>query len=78
MLKARFIKAPILIIFDLELKTIIETDALYAAILAVLLQIQANRTKRLVTYYFKKLHNTELKYNIYNKELIAIIKRFKK
>jgi hypothetical protein len=53
------------------------TDVLDYIIGAELLQKQLDKKLRLVAFFLKKFLNTELNYEIYNKELLAIIRAIK-
>ena len=59
--------------FDLQKPSWLETDASDKALGGCLTQIDKNRILRLVAYYSKKLKEAELNYNIYDKELLAIV-----
>ncbi|KFY69492.1 hypothetical protein V496_00198 [Pseudogymnoascus sp. VKM F-4515 (FW-2607)] len=72
-LKAKFTEAPILATFDPAKKIVLETDSLDFAIGACLNQPDENSKLKPIAYYSRKLSPAELNYNIYNKELLAII-----
>lgn len=59
---------------DPELLIILETDVSDFAIGATMTQPGLDRKSRPVAYYSKKLIDAELNYEIYNKELLAIIR----
>ena len=65
---------PILIIFDLEKEAILETNTLDFTIGAYLTQKGNNNKLRAMAYYSHKMIGLELNYNIYDKELLAIVK----
>jgi hypothetical protein len=67
----------ILVTFDPEREIIIEIDILRFAIAAVLSQLNENRKLRPVTYFSRKILGPERNYEIYNIELLAIIKVFR-
>ena len=73
-LKELFTKAPILVYFDLEKKIVIKTDALGYAIAAVISQSDDKGKLRLVVYYLRKMTLLETNYEIYDIELLVIIK----
>jgi len=54
-------------------KKILKTDALNFAVGACLYQIE-NEQQRLIVYQFKKLSESEKRYEIYDKELLVIVK----
>ena len=62
--------------FNSKLRIIIKINALDRA-LGVYLKQYYNRQLYLVTFYLRKLLPAELNYNIYNKELLAVINTFK-
>ena len=64
-------------LFNLELHTTVETNASDYAIGACLSQIDENGKRKLVTFYLRKLIALELNYDVYDKELLAIIVAFK-
>ena len=72
-LKQAFVTKLVLVLFDLEKKYRVETDSLDYAIGAILSQSDKQGRQQLVVYYSRKLSAVELNYNIYNKELLAII-----
>jgi hypothetical protein len=51
----------------------LETDALDKAIRGCISQIREDRILHLVAYYFRKLLLAKLNYDVYNKELLAIV-----
>ena len=73
-LKQAFITAPVLAMFDYTRKTILETDALDWASGRVLSQYDDNGILRPVAYFSSKHTAQECNYEIYDKELLAIIK----
>ncbi|EIE91434.1 hypothetical protein G6F46_012399 [Rhizopus delemar] len=76
-LKTAFTSAPILHHFDPSSKIIIETDASDFAIAGVLSQYGSDSLLHPVAFYSRKLNTTEVNYDIYDKELLAIIECFK-
>jgi RNase H-like domain found in reverse transcriptase/Reverse transcriptase (RNA-dependent DNA polymerase)/Integrase zinc binding domain/Chromo (CHRromatin Organisation MOdifier) domain len=75
-LKSRFTSAPILCHFDPNKPTIIEADASDYAIGSILSQLH-NGILHPVAYYSRKLIPAETNYEIYDKEMLAIISAFK-
>jgi len=68
----------VLITFDLAKKIIVESNLLDKAIRAEISQPDNKGRIHLVVFYSRKLTLAELNYNIYNKELLAIVAAFKK
>ena len=75
-LKKRFAKEPILVTFNLEKPIIMETDSSNKAIRALISQPDNKGRMHLVAFYSRKLNSAELNYDIYNKELLAIVAAF--
>jgi len=73
-LKVAFSTAPTLAFFDYNRKTILETDASDWASGGVLSQIDDEGRLRPVAYFSSKHSTSECNYEIYDKELLAIIK----
>jgi hypothetical protein len=73
-LKVAFSTAPTLAFFDYNRKTILETDASDWASGGVLSQIDDEGYLRPVAYFSSKHSASECNYEIYDKELLAIIK----
>uniref|UniRef100_A0A9Q8LHQ9 Transposon Tf2-9 polyprotein n=1 Tax=Passalora fulva TaxID=5499 RepID=A0A9Q8LHQ9_PASFU len=77
LLKAKFVENPLLQHFDFELETRVETDASDGVVGGVLLQRRSPESPWLpVAFLSKKLTATECNYEIYDKELLAIVKAF--
>ena len=72
-IKDKFIEKPILKIYKLELLMRVKTDLLNFILGACIVQKYKDKIQHLVAYYNKKLILLELNYNIYNKELLAIV-----
>ena len=70
-------EAPILTHYKQGLKTIVETDSSDYVNSGVLFQLGEDRLLYLVTFFPKNLNPTECNYDIYDKELLAIIQCFK-
>ena len=75
--KKEFIKEPILKIYQAKLPIRVKTDVSDFAVRAYLLQKHKDRVQHPVIYYSRKIILLELNYNIYNKELLAIITALK-
>ena len=73
-LKERFISAPILRWFNPDLEIMIETDASDWVLAGVLSQLYPNGIWHPVAYFSKKHSPEECNYEIYDKELLAIIR----
>jgi len=71
-IKEKFTKELILKIYQSELPTRVETDALDFTLGACLLQ-KHNKIWYSVAYYSHKMTPLELNYDIYNKELLGIV-----
>lgn len=74
-LKERFTTAPILVHFDLEGETVVEVDVSDLVVAGVLSQWRDNKLK-LIVFFLKKIIPAEYNYEIYDKELLAIIRAF--
>ena len=72
-IKNKFIKELILKIYRLELLIRVKIDLLDFVLKAYIVQKYKNKIWHLVAYYSRKLTPLELNYNIYNKELLAIV-----
>ena len=73
-LKRAFASAPVLALFDYDKKTVLETDASDWASGGVLSQYDEAGNLRPVAYFSAKHSAQECNYEIYDKELLAIIK----
>jgi RNase H-like domain found in reverse transcriptase/Reverse transcriptase (RNA-dependent DNA polymerase)/Integrase zinc binding domain len=73
-LKAAFSMAPVLALYDYNRKTVLETDASDWASGGVLSQYDDEGVLRPVAYFSSKHSAQECNYEIYDKELLAIIK----
>jgi len=74
-LKRRFISAPILYHFYLDLNTVVETDASDYALGCILSQFYGKRLYP-VAFHSHKLSPAERNYDIHDKELLAIVVAF--
>ena len=72
----RFILVPILTHFDAEREIIVETDALDYVSAGIMSQYDDNGVLYPVAYFLKKHLPAECNYEIYDKELMAIIRCF--
>ena len=72
-LKERFMTTPILIAFNLEREITVKTNILDYTLGGVISQKRTNRKLYLVAFYSRKLTLVELNYEIYDKELLAIV-----
>ena len=77
MLKKRFTTEPILVALDLDKKMRMEIDVSDYVTGEVLLMECANGRWRLVVYLSKSLNETEWNYEIYDKEILAMIRELK-
>src|SRR5882724_9910445 len=78
MLKPAFTQAPILVHFNPDNPIVVETDASYYAIAAIILQISPDDGDiHPITFYSCSMQPAELNYEIYNRELLAIFKAFR-
>lgn len=75
-LKCAFIDAPVLMLFDWAKEVILETDASDYVSARVLSQYDDNGILRPVAFFSKKHTPAECNYEIYDKELLAIIHCF--
>ena len=72
-----FTKRPILAMFDLVKKIIIETDTNRIILGSILNQPDEEKRLYPIIFYSRKFTSPELNYNIYDKELLAIVDSFK-
>ncbi|KAL2444003.1 Transposon Tf2-6 polyprotein [Exophiala dermatitidis] len=75
-LKAAFTTAPVLQHFDPDAETWVEVDASDLVVAGVLSQVDKEGRLRPVAFFSKKMSPAECNYEIYDKELLAIIKAF--
>ena len=73
-----FIIVPVLVYYNYIKKTVVEINALNWALRGVLYQTSKNGKLKLVVFFYTKHSTLEYNYEIYNKELLAIIKVLKK
>ena len=76
-MKYKFILVLVLMDFDAEGEIIVETDASDYISIGIILQYDHNGILHAMAYFSKKHSPAECKYEIYDKELIAIIYCFK-
>ena len=76
-LKKAFMSDVILRHYNLDLKIIVETDTSDYVSGGILSQYNKNGVLHLIAYFFKKHNSAECNYEIYDKELMAIICTFK-
>ena len=69
--------SPVLVHFNPEKPTILETDASNYLCLGILSQLQTDGTWRPVAYRSKTMSKAECNYNIHDKELLAIMQVLK-
>ena len=74
LLKRMFVTAPILMQFDPSRETVVETDSSGYVVGGVLMQYDENGTLRPCAYFSQQNTPTESNYEIYDKELLAIVK----
>ena len=72
-LKRRLVSAPLLVHFDPNLPSMLETDASDGVIAGVLYQRQSSGDWHPVAYYSKTMIDAELNYPIHDKEMLAIV-----
>ena len=77
-IKKMFVSASILMQFDPDCDTLIETDLSDYVMGGLLQQYNNNRFLCLCAFFFWKNLNTECNYKIYNKKLLAIVECLKK
>ncbi|EIE91154.1 hypothetical protein RO3G_15865 [Rhizopus delemar RA 99-880] len=75
-LKQAFTSAPILRHFDPNSQIIVETDASDSAVAGILSQYGTDNLLHPVAFYSRKLTISEANYDIYDKELLAIVNCF--
>jgi hypothetical protein len=77
LLKEAFTKAPVLVHFDPELPIILKCDVSDWAIAGILSQLNPSTGEiHPVAYHVQSMIPVELNYDIYDKELLAIIECF--
>ena len=74
-LKKQFIRELVLVVLDLDKKKRMEVDVSDYAIGGVLSTEYEDRRWRLVAFLSKSLNETERNYEIYSKEMLAVIRR---
>jgi hypothetical protein len=72
-LKRRFLKTPILAIFDSEKHIILETNASDYAIGIYINQLDNDRKLYPITFHLRKIIPAETNYDIHDKELLAVM-----
>jgi len=75
-LKEAFTTAPILIHFDFDKEIVVETDASNIASAGILSQPGSDGLLHSIAFFSKKHTPVECNYDIYDKELIAVVRAF--
>jgi len=73
-MKEIFVSAPILVQFNYERETVLETDASEWCIAGTLMQYDERGVLHPCAYYSKKNNPAECNYEIYDKEMLAIVR----
>ena len=76
-LKQKFIEELILTMFDPDKRTVVEIDVSDIVLGGVISQLDELGRLYSVVFHSRKFSPAELNYNIYNKELLAIVDCFK-
>ena len=72
-LKDWLISSLILYYYNLDLKLILEIDALDRVIAGILLQLYPDSKQYPITFFLKIIDLAKYNYEVYNKEMLAII-----
>jgi len=72
-LKDWLISSLILCYYDLDLKLMLETDAFDRVIAGILLQLHLDGKWYPIAFFLKTMDLAECNYEVYNKEMLAII-----
>jgi len=72
-LKDRLISSLILCYYNLDLKSILETDASNRVIAGILLQLYLDSKWYPIAFFLKTIDPAECNYEVHNKEILAII-----
>jgi hypothetical protein len=75
-LKKSFVSVPIFCHFDPERKIVVETDAFNLVVVGVLSQYDDDDIFHPVVYFSRKYSPAKINYEIYDKELLAIVQAF--
>jgi len=73
-LKNRLVDAPLLVHFNPQYESMVETDASDGVLGGVLLQLQPSHEWHPVAYYSKTMIPAEINYPIHDKEMLAIVR----
>ena len=76
-LKVMFITTPVLQHFDLNWMSVVEADLFNYVTGGILSQYNKDGVLYFIVYFLKQLSPAKYNYEIYNKELLAIIRYFK-
>ena len=77
-LKKAFINAPILIHFNSNKQVLVKVDVFDYVFVGILSQYDDNDILHPIAFFSKKHFSTECNYEIYDKELMTIIRCFEK
>ena len=72
-LKDQLISSPILYYYNLDLKSMLETDTSNRVVMGILLQLYLDGKQYPVAFFLKIINPAKCNYKIYNKEMLAII-----
>jgi len=73
-LKSRLVNAPLLVHFNPQYESMVETDASDGVLGGVFLQLQPNQEWHPVAYFSKTMIPAEINYPIHDKEMLAIVR----
>ena len=73
-LKLQLISILVLYYYSPEYKSIIEIDISDRVIASIFLQLYSNKEQYLVAYFLKTIVPTKYNYEIYNKEILTIVR----
>jgi RNase H-like domain found in reverse transcriptase len=72
-IKDRLISSLILYYYNLDLKLILEIDASNRVVVGILLQLHPNSKQYPIAFFLKTIDLAKYNYEVYNKEMLAII-----